>query len=141
MGVLKSVLNNKYISGLISFFKYGALFLIVPPILNYAALNREKAIMGNHGLPYDVGSNQKLFLSCKGKGVPTVVMDSPIGLSSDIWLPLQENLSKITKVCIYDRAGLGLSERPNEPPLNKSEQVPKAKIQRGQEFTIERFYF
>ena len=65
-------------------------------------------------------------------------MDSPIGLNSDIWLPLQEKLSGITKVCVYDRAGLGLSERPFELPVNQSEKVPKAKIQRGQEFTIER---
>lgn len=65
-------------------------------------------------------------------------MESPIGLSSDIWLPLQEKLSTITRVCVYDRAGLGLSERPNDPPTNKSEKVPKAKIQRGLDFTIER---
>ena len=44
----------------------------------------------------------------------------------------------IVKVCVYDRAGLGLSERPYEIPVNKSEKVPRAKIQRGQEFTIER---
>lgn len=68
-------------------------------------------------------------------------MDSPIGLSSDIWLPLQEKLSEVTKVCVYDRAGLGLSERPFEIPSNQSEKVPKAKIQRGQEFTIERYDF
>lgn len=65
-------------------------------------------------------------------------MDSPIGLNSDIWLLLQEKLSEITKVCIYDRAGIGLSERPFEIPENSSEKIPKAKIQRGQEFTIER---
>lgn len=83
-------------------------------------------------------------------------MDSPIGLNSDLWIPLQEQLSKITKViknifrkrerlkiylykvCVYDRAGLGLSERPIEIPVNKSEKVPKAKIQRGEEFTLER---
>ena len=42
------------------------------------------------------------------------------------------------KVCVYDRAGLGLSERPFEIPTNASEKVPRAKIQRGEEFTIER---
>lgn len=61
-----------------------------------------------------------------------------MGLNSDIYINLQEKLSKITKCCIYDRAGLGMSERPLEIPVNKSEKVPKAKIQRGQEFTIER---
>lgn len=65
-------------------------------------------------------------------------MDSPIGLNSDLWLPLQEKLSELTKVCVYDRAGLGLSERPFEIPQNNSEKLSKPKIQRGQEFTIER---
>ena len=50
------------------------------------------------GLPYDVGHGQRLFLSCKGKGTPTVVMESPIGFNSDFWLPLQLKLSDLTKV-------------------------------------------
>jgi hypothetical protein len=139
-GFLKRLTRNRYVSALINFFKYSILVLIVPPIINYAALNREQAIMAEHGFPYDVGFGQKLFLSCKGKGLPTILMDSPVGLNSDIWLPLQEKLSVLTKVCVYDRAGLGMSERPHEPAQNKSEEaVSKARLQRGQEFTIERF--
>ncbi len=56
-------------------------------------------------------------------------------------LPLQQRLATITKVCVYDRAGLGLSERPIEPVRNTSEEQSKAKIQRGLEFTVERFQF
>ena len=70
-----------------------------------------------------------------------VIMDAPIGLNSDIWVPLQEKLSQITKVCIYDRAGLGLSERPQNPVSangSTDKTMSKARIQRGQEFTIER---
>ena len=67
-------------------------------------------------------------------------MDAPSGMTSDVWLPLQEKLSKITKVCVYDRAGLGLSDRPKEPIFNESDTSQKrSKLQRGQEFTIERF--
>ena len=66
-------------------------------------------------------------------------MDSPIGMNSDIWLPMQLKLSQLTKVCVYDRAGLGLSERPNDPKDNKTVNgTSKTKIQRGQDFTIER---
>lgn len=64
-------MQNKYINSFISFLKYGLLICIIPSLLNYAALNREYPVMGSHGLPYDVGSGQKLFLSCKGKGLPT----------------------------------------------------------------------
>jgi hypothetical protein len=65
-------------------------------------------------------------------------MDSPIGMNSDIWLPIQDKLSKITKVCVYDRAGLGISDRPIDPKENKNLNNTKAKIRRGQAFTLER---
>jgi len=75
-------------------------------------------------------------------------MESPLGTNSDIWIPLQEKLSQLTKVCIYDRAGLGLSERPysqvvaNVSSTASQEEITKmnnrVRIQRGQEFTIER---
>ncbi len=42
-------------------------------------------------------------------------------------------------MCIYDRAGIGLSERPRDLNSSSSEQTKKAKIQLGQEFTIERY--
>ncbi|CAF0829974.1 unnamed protein product [Brachionus calyciflorus] len=138
MEIFRKFFSSRIVTFVLNFVKYGALICIIPPLLNYAALNRESPVMGTHGLMYDVGSSQRLFLSCKGKGVPTIIMDSPIGLSSDIWLPLQEILSEVTKVCVYDRAGLGISERPFEIPENKSEKVSRAKIQRGQEFTLER---
>ena len=128
---------------MLGFFKYGILLAFVPPFINYAALNQERNVLSSHGLPYDIGLGQKLFLSCKGKGLPTVIADAPIGMNSDIWLPLQEKLAQITKVCVYDRAGLGASQRPVEPKMNKTEEVekqqpPKPKVYRGQEFTIER---
>ncbi len=68
-------------------------------------------------------------------------MDSPIGMNSDIWLPIQDKLSKMTKVCVYDRAGLGMSERPIDPKEDKNSSITKAKIQRGQAFTLERYKF
>ena len=35
-----------------------------------------------------------------------------VGISSDIWSDVQRDISKLTRVCIYDRAGLGFSDRP-----------------------------
>ena len=46
----------------------------------------------------------------------------------------------IYKVCVYDRAGLGLSYQPYEPVLNKSEKA-KPTVNRGLPFTVERFNF
>ena len=62
-----------------------------------------------------------------------------------MWIPLQEKLSQLTKVCVYDRAGLGLSERPQIQVTNGSSaskddagKINKVRLRRGQEFTIER---
>jgi hypothetical protein len=67
LSLLISCFNNKYVYSFMSYI--GVLFVlcIIPPLLNYAALNRETPLLGQHGLPYDVGNGQKLFFSCKGK--------------------------------------------------------------------------
>lgn len=93
------ILVNKYTRSLFNFVKYGVIVCILPAIINYAALNQETQALNSHGLPYDIGFGQKLFLSCKGKGLPTVIAEAPIGANSDIWIPLQAKLSEITKVC------------------------------------------
>lgn len=86
--------------------------LIVPPFLNYAALQREGTVLKPEGELYDVGWGQKLFLSCQGKGPPTVVLDAPTGMNSDAWALVVDKLVNYSRVCVYDRAGLGFSDRP-----------------------------
>ena len=71
MNLRDMLFNNKYVNTLLTYIKYVSLFCIIPPIINYAALNQELPVIGGHGLPYDISMGQKLFLSCKGKGLPT----------------------------------------------------------------------
>ena len=65
----------------------------------------------------DVGG-YRLYVNCAGKnilGSPTVVMDAGGLYSSVSWNKVQPGIAKLTQVCVYDRAGLGRSERrPNE---------------------------
>lgn len=61
---------------------------------------------------YDIGWKQKLFMSCSGHGPPTVILDAPTGKSSDSWTLIAPQISKVARICVYDRAGLGFSERP-----------------------------
>ncbi|KAG8196495.1 hypothetical protein JTE90_012311 [Oedothorax gibbosus] len=97
----------------ISFVKYIFLILIIPPVLNYASLKRESAIlMPLEGEQVDMGWGQKMFIHCLGEGVPTIILDAPTGGTSDIWFFVQQHLSKFSKVCVYDRAGLGYSDLP-----------------------------
>ncbi|KAK7091805.1 uncharacterized protein [Littorina saxatilis] len=99
--------------------KYMLLLIIVPPFMNYAALQKEhQELQPPDGELYDVGWGRKMFLMCKGKGPPTVVMDAPTGMTSDVWALVWPKIAKHTRVCIYDRAGLGFSERPS--PRNAS---------------------
>ncbi|XP_028986088.1 uncharacterized protein si:dkey-122a22.2 isoform X2 [Betta splendens] len=71
----------------------------------------------------DVGLGQKMHLLCKGKGIPVVVLDGPAGMSSDIWFYIQESLATMTKVCTYDRMGLGFSKRSMQNETTGTEKV------------------
>jgi pimeloyl-ACP methyl ester carboxylesterase len=52
----------------------------------------------------DIGG-YRLFVDCRGKGSPTVVLDAGLGGSGANWLDVQRPASKTTRVCSYDRAG------------------------------------
>ena len=51
-----------------------------------------------------------LHLHCTGQGQPTVILDSGFSLPALSWALVQPELSRRTRVCSYDRVGLGYSE-------------------------------
>jgi pimeloyl-ACP methyl ester carboxylesterase len=58
----------------------------------------------------DVGG-YRLHINCIGTGSPTVVIDAGLGDWSTSWGGyVQPELAKTTRVCTYDRAGMGWSE-------------------------------
>lgn len=62
----------------------------------------------------DVGGHQ-LHISCLGEGSPTVVLEAPAASMSGVWGWVQSEIAKTTRVCSYDRAGLGWSEAGDLP--------------------------
>ena len=62
----------------------------------------------------DVGG-YRLHINCTGSGSPTVVIESGWGDSSSGWAWVQPEVAKTTRVCTYDRAGMGWSESSPEP--------------------------
>lgn len=62
----------------------------------------------------NVGGRQ-LHLHAIGEGSPTVVMDAGMGDSSLTWCLVQQEVAKFTRVCTFDRAGLGWSETSGRP--------------------------
>ncbi len=57
----------------------------------------------------DVGGH-RLHIVCVGEGTPTVVIDGGAGTWSIFYSHIQKALAERTRVCAYDRAGLGWSE-------------------------------
>jgi pimeloyl-ACP methyl ester carboxylesterase len=62
----------------------------------------------------DIGG-YRLHIHCTGKGSPTVVIESGWGDTSGTWGWVQPEVAKSTRVCTYDRAGMGWSEISPEP--------------------------
>jgi pimeloyl-ACP methyl ester carboxylesterase len=58
----------------------------------------------------DVESGRRLNLFCLGHGFPTVIYEAGGGEDSVSFRRVQRPLSAITRVCSYDRAGLGFSD-------------------------------
>ncbi len=74
----------------------------------------------------DVGG-YRLHINCAGNpidGSPTVVMDAGGYDSSESWNKVQPEIAKFARVCVYDRAGLGKSER-RPSPSYPSQEVGK----------------
>src|SRR5215216_3814095 len=62
----------------------------------------------------DVGDHS-LHINCVGEGSPTVILEAAnLGMSAH-WVRVQQQLAQTTRVCSYDRAGMGWSERGPEP--------------------------
>jgi pimeloyl-ACP methyl ester carboxylesterase len=63
-------------------------------------------------------TDHQLHIYCTGEGAPTVVLEAPAAAMSGAWGWIQPELEHQTRVCSYDRSGLGWSEwgpRPYDP--------------------------
>ena len=58
-----------------------------------------------------IGS-RSFWLTCSGAGQPTVILEAGHGETSETWAPVVPLVSSFTRVCTYDRAGLGRSGPP-----------------------------
>jgi pimeloyl-ACP methyl ester carboxylesterase len=67
----------------------------------------------------DVGGH-RLHIYCMGRGRPTVILDAGLGDSSATWDLVQSEVANFTRVCAYDRAGLGWSEPSPEPRTSQN---------------------
>jgi pimeloyl-ACP methyl ester carboxylesterase len=50
---------------------------------------------------------REMTLHCEGSGAPVVIMDAGLGDGAAAWRKVQGEIAKTTRVCGYDRAGIG----------------------------------
>jgi len=55
-------------------------------------------------------NGRRMHIYTTGEGTPTVVLDAALGGSCLSWALVQGEVAKFTRVCSYDRAGLGWSD-------------------------------
>lgn len=72
-------------------------------------------------------NGRRMNIYCLGHGKPTVVLDAGMGDSTISWALVQKPIAADTRVCSYDRAGLGFSDASNRPStaLNIAEDLHK----------------
>lgn len=62
----------------------------------------------------DIG-HTRLHIACSGAGSPTVILETGSNAWSSSWSVVQQELAGDTRVCSYDRGGLGWSEAGAKP--------------------------
>jgi pimeloyl-ACP methyl ester carboxylesterase len=75
----------------------------------WLATRRDLAATPPPGRLVDVGGH-RLQIWCTGEGAPAVLLDTGLGGSSVGWGFVQPEVARFTRVCSYDRAGLGYSD-------------------------------
>src|SRR5215218_794363 len=57
-----------------------------------------------------------MFIECTSAGEPAVILDSGLGVNStSTWAAVRPKVAELTRVCIYDRAGMAASEPGPKP--------------------------
>lgn len=62
----------------------------------------------------------KMHIYCTGQGTPTVILLAGLDDFSIVWSLVQPQVAKFTRVCSYDRSGLGWSEARPDPRTSEN---------------------
>src|SRR5437867_8494430 len=80
----------------------------------WTATRQDLAANPPPGRLVDVGGH-RLHVWCTGAGTPSVILESGLGGSSFDWGYVQPEVARFTRVCSYDRAGMGYSDAGPSP--------------------------
>lgn len=76
--------------------------------------HRDRQLYHPPGQLVDIGG-YRLHLYCTGEGSPTVILEAGGGNPWLSWYKVQPQIAQFTRVCAYDRAGLGWSDPSPKP--------------------------
>lgn len=94
---------------------------LVPPISGQASAGQSALYIDS----VDVGGYTLQF-ACWGQGAPTIIIEDALGVStleSGGWWAVVSELAATTRVCIYDRAGLGWSDAAAQHPRTSQDMA------------------
>ena len=95
------------LAGLVGLAGTGLLYQTVATAIDRQQFTSEGSLV-------DVGG-YNMHIHCTGTGSPTVVLEAGAGAPSPIWAWVQPAVAQQTRVCSYDRAGLGWSDTGTQP--------------------------
>ncbi len=106
---------RRIILGLLAF---GLLIAIAGAIYENISEARDRRANAMPGKLFDVGGH-KMHIVCVGDGKPATILESGLGDSYLSWRKVQAQIAQFSRVCSYDRAGLGYSETSSRPRTSK----------------------
>src|SRR5689334_14167833 len=75
-------------------------------------------------LSVNIAGHRTLRYRCAGRGTPTVLVEQGMAISVETtfswkepvgWAAIFPQISRVTRICVYDRAGLGRSSKLTSP--------------------------
>jgi pimeloyl-ACP methyl ester carboxylesterase len=115
---MSSLFAGKFFKRLKRVLVYGIgcifFLLIAGVIFQLIAERKDKMIFSYPGKMINVGDHQ-LHIQVQGAGAPVVILEAASDGSSANWVWIMDEISRVTTVCAYDRAGHGWSEQSKGP--------------------------
>jgi len=97
---------------------FSVLLVVTGAAYQSISMTRDRRARPMPGQLIDVGGYE-MHIDCLGQGRPTVILDSGLGDSYIAWRKVQPRIAQFTRVCSYDRAGLGYSDSSPRPRTSK----------------------
>lgn len=98
------------------------ILILVLTAFTYTAGAFAKRQLARQNLPPGQLTNigdYNMHIYCTGEGSPTVILEAGLNDFFVSWSKIQPGVAKVTRVCSYDRAGLGWSEASPFPRTSK----------------------